>query len=64
MSATVDSFLMSCALTLLAYFSLMLSSIATALSLEKSSGEICTRSDIVVWPSQWTSLIDTVMLGN
>lgn len=38
--------------TLLAYFSLMLSSIATALSLEKSSGAIWIRSEIVVCRSQ------------
>jgi hypothetical protein len=34
--------------TLLAYFSLMLSSIATALNFEKSSGEIWIRSEMVV----------------
>lgn len=38
--------------TLLAYFSLMLSSIATALNLEKSSGEIWIRSERVVYTSQ------------
>ncbi len=37
-------------LTLLAYLALTLSSILSALGFWKSSGEICTRSDIVVCP--------------
>jgi hypothetical protein len=38
-------------LTLFAYLALMLSSMATMLCLEKSSGEICTRSENLVCDS-------------